>query len=133
MNTANGEEKEFFCPVNAVLSLLSARWTLHIVHSLAAGPRRFNELAREVGVNPRTLRERLRGLAEQEIVARRVVSEVPPNVEYSLTDKGMSLSGIVDRLADWGHAWMKPICAGGSADDSRATGKERNHARPIGS
>jgi DNA-binding HxlR family transcriptional regulator len=99
---------EYFCPVNAVLSLLSARWTLHILHSLLGGPSRFNEIARDVGVNPRTLCDRLRALEDSGLVGRRVVSEIPPNVEYALTEKGLSLSGIVEQLAGWGRAWMKP-------------------------
>src|SRR5579884_4479995 len=98
-------DREFFCPVNAVLNLMSERWTLHIIRSLLAGPRRFNEIAREIGVNPRTLRERLRQLEEQQVVDRRVVTESPPNVEYSLTAKGMALSGILDEIAVWGRCW----------------------------
>jgi len=76
------------------------------VHSLLAKPMRFNELTRELGINPRTLCQRLRDLEEAGIVARKVVSELPPNVEYGMTKKGKALNKILDSLEDWGRAWM---------------------------
>jgi DNA-binding HxlR family transcriptional regulator len=96
-----------FCPVNATLNLLNQRWTLHIVRTLLAGKRRFNEIVRENGINPRTLRERLRALEEEGVVTRTVISAIPPNVEYALTPKGMALNGIFEALAEWGRLWMK--------------------------
>ena len=95
-----------FCPVAATLDLLNSRWTLHIVHSLLAKPMRFNEIARELGINPRTLCQRLRDLEEAGIVERNVVSEIPPNVEYRMTEKGQALNSILDSLEEWGRAWM---------------------------
>ncbi len=95
-----------YCPVGATLDLLNARWTLHIVHSLLAKPMRFNELARENGINPRTLCQRLRELEDAGIVERTVISEVPPNVEYRMTAKGQALEKILASLADWGRTWM---------------------------
>ena len=59
-------DSEIFCPANAALNLLSERWTLHIVRSLLGQTKRFNEIAREIGLNPATLRERLRALEEEE-------------------------------------------------------------------
>lgn len=99
---------EVFCPINAALSLLSERWTLHLVLSLLGGTRRFNEIAREIGLNPVTLRERLRALEEEGVVTRTVVSVMPPHVEYALTPKGQALHGIFEALAEWGLTWMKP-------------------------
>ncbi|HZH98226.1 MAG TPA: helix-turn-helix domain-containing protein [Fimbriimonadaceae bacterium] len=96
------------CPVNATLDLLNQRWNLRIVRSLLEGKRRFNEIARENGINPRTLRERLRKLEEQGVISRTVISTMPPNVEYALTDKGMALNGIFEALANWGKTWMAP-------------------------
>ncbi len=97
-----------FCPVNAALTLLSERWTLHLVRSLLGGARRFNEIAREIGLNPVTLRERLRALEEEEVVTRTVVSVMPPHVEYALTPKGQALHGIFEALTEWSLIWMKP-------------------------
>jgi DNA-binding HxlR family transcriptional regulator len=99
---------EIFCPANAVLTLLGGRWTLHIVRSLLDGKKRFNEIARANGINPATLRERLRVLEQEGVVVRSVVSEMPPHVEYTLTEKGLSLNCIFESLADWGRNWMQP-------------------------
>ncbi len=99
---------DVYCPVNAALSLLSERWTLHLVRSLLGGARRFNEIAREIGLNPVTLRERLRALEEEEVVTRTVISVMPPHVEYALTPKGQALHGIFEALAEWSLTWMKP-------------------------
>ena len=97
-----------FCPTNAVLNLLNGRWTLHIVRALLDGRKRFNDIARAQGINPRTLRERLRELEEEGVVTRTVLSAIPPHVEYDLTEKGRALNGIFQALAQWGMAWMKP-------------------------
>ena len=99
---------EIFCPANAALSLLSERWTLHIVRALLGRKKRFNEIAREIGLNPATLRERLRALEEESVVTRTVLSTMPPHVEYELTPKGQALNGIFEALADWARTWMKP-------------------------
>ena len=99
---------EMFCPANAALSLLSERWTLHIVRALLGRKKRFNEIAREIGLNPATLRERLRALEEESVVTRTVLSTMPPHVEYELTPKGQALNGIFEALADWARTWMKP-------------------------
>jgi DNA-binding HxlR family transcriptional regulator len=99
---------EIFCPANAALNLLSERWTLHIVRALLGRKKRFNEIAREIGLNPATLRERLRALEEEEVVTRTVLSVMPPHVEYELTQKGQALNNIFEALAEWGRTWMKP-------------------------
>lgn len=98
---------ELFCPVLATLDLLNQRWNLRIVRSLLDGKMRFNEIGRQNGINPRTLRERLIALEEEEIIKRTVVSVMPPNVEYELTEKGMALNAIFEALAEWGKTWMK--------------------------
>lgn len=95
------------CPVDATLNLLNERWTLHIVRTLLSGKRRFNEIARLNGINPRTLRDRLAALEEEGVVTRTVVATMPPNVEYALTEKGLALNCIFEALADWGRTWMR--------------------------
>ena len=102
---------DVFCPISAALNLLSERWTLHIVRVLLGGTKRFNEIARALGLNPATLRERLRALEEEEVVTRTVLSAMPPHVEYTLTPKGRALNGIFESLAQWGIQWMKPKSA----------------------
>jgi len=102
----SGDHVGHFCPTNAALTLLNGRWTPHIVHTLLRGQTRFNEIAREIGINPRTLRERLRELEQDGVVARRVISMMPPNVEYTLTEMGTSLGPIFAALAAWGMKWI---------------------------
>jgi len=99
---------DHFCPILATLNLMSQRWNLHIVRSLLTGKKRFNELGREHGINPRTLRERLIELEEQGVICRTVISTMPPNVEYSLSKKGEALNEIFDALCAWGVKWMEP-------------------------
>jgi len=99
---------DIFCPANAALNLLSERWTLHIVRSLMGKTKRFNEVAREIGINPATLRERLRELEDEGVVTRTVISQMPPHVEYALTEKGQALNCIFEALAEWGRTWMHP-------------------------
>ena len=96
-----------FCPIHATLNLLSARWTLHIVRALLGGTRRFNELSRELGVNPRTLSSRLRALEKEGVIQRTMICEKPPAVEYSLTDKGRALNCVMEDLAAWGRDWVQ--------------------------
>lgn len=100
------DAEDVCCPVDATLDLLNQRWNLRIVRSLLEKKKRFNELSREHGINPRTLRARLLVLENEGVVRRHVVSESPPNVEYSLTSKGLALNGIFEALADWGRKWM---------------------------
>jgi DNA-binding HxlR family transcriptional regulator len=100
--------EDIFCPVNGALDLLTARWTLHVVRALLSGPRRFNEIAQAYGINAHTLRERLRALEDEGVVTRTVISTMPPNVEYALTEKGLALNRVFEELADWGRAWVKP-------------------------
>lgn len=73
---------------------------------------RFNELARENGINPRTLCQRLRELEDAGIVERNVISKVPPNVQYRMTAKGQALEKILVSLADWGRSWMSEKATG---------------------
>jgi DNA-binding HxlR family transcriptional regulator len=102
------EHDELFCPFNATLDLLNARWTLHIVRALLDGKKRFNELSRANCINPRTLRERLKSLEEQGVISRTVVSTLPPNVEYALTEKGKELNAVFEAMSAWGVKWVKP-------------------------
>ena len=94
------------CPIAGTLNILNQRWTLHIVQSLLSGKKRFNELVRTLGVNACTLRNRLRELERKGVVHRQVVRAIPPNVEYSLTDKGMALHNVIVAIEHWGKKWQ---------------------------
>ena len=108
-DAAPGEALHGFCPIAATMDLLHEKWSLHIVHALLTGKKRFNEIGHALGgVNPRTLRERLRGLEEQGVVERTVLSTIPPWVEYELTEKGRALGDVMDAMARWALQWMEP-------------------------
>jgi len=105
-------EDSTLCPVHATIDMLSRRWTLHIVRALLQGTKRFNQLSRELGVNPRTLKSRLSLLEHDGVVQRIVVCAMPPMVEYRLTKKGMELHEIIEHISLWGQAWAAGIPSG---------------------
>jgi DNA-binding HxlR family transcriptional regulator len=95
------------CPVCHTAELVGGKWTLLLVRDLAAGRSRFCELERSLaGISPRTLSLRLRALEEDGIVERHTYPEVPPRVEYSLTQKGLDLLPIIDSMRDYGRRWL---------------------------
>ena len=86
---------------------MCGKWTLLLVRELAEGTSRFCELERALsGISPRTLSLRLRGLEEEAIVERHTFPEVPPRVEYALTDKGRALLPIIDDMREYGEEWL---------------------------
>lgn len=93
------------CPVSHTLDVVAGKWTLLVVRQLLTGTKRFTEIRNGLdGVNPRTLSERLKQLEDHGIVSRRAYAEVPPRVEYTLTDRGRSLEPVLEALARWGVA-----------------------------
>jgi len=95
------------CPVCRTAEIVCAKWTILIVRDLAEGRSRFCELERSLaGISPRTLSLRLRALEEEGIVARRTYPEVPPRVEYALTEKGLALIPIIDSMRAYGADWL---------------------------
>lgn len=95
------------CPVIGTITIIGKKWPLIIVHSLTDGPKRFNELKRSMnGVSSKTLSMNLAGLVEEEIIARRVYSESPIRVEYSLTEKGEDLKELLQFMTRWGEKWL---------------------------
>jgi DNA-binding HxlR family transcriptional regulator len=92
--------------------IVCGKWTLLLVRDLAAGRSRFCELERSLsGISPRTLSLRLRALEEEGIVERHTFPEVPPRVEYALTEKGRALLPIVDDMRAYGEHWLADECA----------------------
>jgi DNA-binding HxlR family transcriptional regulator len=95
------------CPVCRTAEVVCGKWTLLLVRDLAAGTSRFCELERSLaGISPRTLSLRLRALEEEGIVERHTFSEVPPRVEYALTEKGLALLPIVEDMRAFGERWL---------------------------
>ena len=98
------------CPIERTVNILDGKWTLLILRELFTGTKRFGELrAGLAGVSPKTLAERLRILEQQGIVNRVIYAEVPPRVEYSLTDLGKTLNPIIEALRDWGTVWADQV------------------------
>ena len=95
------------CPVSRTAEIVCGKWTLLLVRELADGTSRFCELERALaGISPRTLSLRLRALEEESIVERHTFPEVPPRVEYALTEKGRALLPIIREMRRFGRAWM---------------------------
>jgi DNA-binding HxlR family transcriptional regulator len=96
------------CPVCRTAEVVCGKWTLLLIRDLAEGRSRFCELERSLqGISPRTLSLRLRALEEQGIVERHTFGEVPPRVEYVLTEKGLALLPIVDGMRAYGEHWLR--------------------------
>ena len=91
--------------------IVCGKWTLLLIRDLAEGRSRFCELERSLeGISPRTLSLRLRGLEEEGVVERHTFSEVPPRVEYALTEKGLALLPIVEDMRAYGNQWLAEDC-----------------------
>jgi DNA-binding HxlR family transcriptional regulator len=100
------------CPVGATAEILAGKWTILLIRDLAAGHSRFCELERSLeGISPRTLSLRLRALEEQGVIERRTFPEVPPRVEYSLTEKGRALVPIIEDMRSYGREWLAASAA----------------------
>lgn len=95
------------CPVARTARIISGKWTLLIIRDLASGVKRFNQLERSLqGISPKTLSERLRSLEEEGVILRQTFAEVPPRVEYSLTEKGRDLIEMVTCMRCYGNRWL---------------------------
>lgn len=91
-------QKKESCPVAAAAKIISRKWVLLILRDLSAGPQRFSALQRSIGASPRMLSARLDELEREGIVARHCYAEVPPRVEYTLTEKGRSLIPLIEDM-----------------------------------
>ena len=92
------------CAVDATMSVIEGRWKTVILCKLYKnGPMRFNQLMKEIdGVSPRILTKQLKEMESDGIIKRTSYPEIPPRVEYSITEKGLSLGPILKAMADWG-------------------------------
>ena len=95
-------------PTELALRVIGRKGTFIILETLMNGPTRFTVLEKALKVSPRTLSERLKELEEQGVVNRQAFPEVPPRVEYSLTEKGEALKPLLDSVREWTEAFDKP-------------------------
>lgn len=94
------------CPVETTLTLIGDKWKVLILRDLMPGTKRFGELKKSVGnVSQKVLTAQLRAMEASGLVNRKVYAEVPPRVEYSLTELGKSLKPILDSMCAWGKAY----------------------------
>lgn len=101
------------CPVETALMLMGDRWKMLIVRDLLTGTKRFGELKKSlIGISQKVLTQHLRAMEESGLVDRKVYAEVPPRVEYSLTDQGESLKLIHDAMWQWGEQYKQKASAG---------------------
>ena len=92
------------CPVETTLTLIGNKWKVLIIRDLLTGTKRFGELKKSIGsVSQKVRTSQLRAMEEDGIVHREVYAEVPPRVEYSLTELGWSLQPILDAMVSWGN------------------------------
>lgn len=95
------------CPVARTAEIISGKWTLLIIRDLTTGTKRFSELERSLeGISPKTLSERLSALEREGMLSRRTFAEVPPRVEYSLTEKGQALVTLIGAMREYGKRWL---------------------------
>lgn len=96
------------CPVETTLTLISDKWKVLILRDLMPGTKRFGELKKSIGhVTQKVLTAQLRQMEASGLVSRKVYAEVPPRVEYTLTDLGYSLKPILDAMWTWGEGYQK--------------------------
>ena len=109
--TDNNTEHDYHCPVEATLEVIGGKWKVVILFHLSHdGIHRFAELRRKIpGVSERMLTQQLRELEDDGVVHREVYAEVPPKVEYSLTDYGKTLQPITKVMCEWGQKHIRRI------------------------
>lgn len=98
------------CPVETTLMLISDRWKVLIIRDLLDGTKRFGELKKSIGsISQKVLTSNLREMEADGLVNRKVYAEVPPRVEYTLTDTGYSLKPVLDVMVEWGTEYKKRL------------------------
>lgn len=98
------------CPVATTVSLIGSKWKLLILRNLLAGPWRFNELKKNLeGISQKVLTDSLRSMEKDGLITRTVYAEVPPRVEYALSELGESMRPIIRAMEAWGIEYKKNI------------------------
>ena len=95
------------CPFVTTQQILSGKWAILILHELSTGTKRFNELQRQLQISHATLSIQLKDLEKEGMVHREVLPEVPPRVEYSLTDIGKTFQPVLDSIEIWGYKFIE--------------------------
>lgn len=102
------------CPVETTLTLISDKWKVLVLRDLLPGTKRFGELKRSIGsVSQKVLTAQLRQMEDSGLLTRKVFPEVPPRVEYTLTELGYSLKPVLDAMLTWGADYQAMVAANG--------------------
>jgi DNA-binding HxlR family transcriptional regulator len=102
------QETAVSCPIARAARLFGDHWTLLILRDLENGCRRFRALESSTGMSPGVLSGRLRMLEAAGVITRQQYSEIPPRVEYTLTEKGRAALPLIDQLRAYGETWLLP-------------------------
>lgn len=108
MENQNRTDKN--CPIEFTIDIISGKWSMWILWTLQEGPLRFGELKRRIpGITEKMLIQQLKKFEENNIVSRKAYSQIPPKVEYTLTEDGQSLKAIMQSIKQWGdeHLHLK--------------------------
>ena len=98
------------CSVEITLSLISNKWKILIIRDLLDGTKRFGELRKAInGISNKVLTYNLREMEEDNLLIRKIYPEIPPKVEYSLTEIGSSIEPVLKTLCDWGNEYLELI------------------------
>ena len=96
------------CPVETAMLLISNKWKIFVLYELLGGTKRFNELLRNIpAISQKVLTQNLRSMEQDGLVRRRVFAEVPPRVEYSLSELGGTLNPVIEALNKWGAQYQE--------------------------
>ncbi len=96
------------CPVEITMGLIGDKWKVLIIRDLLTGTKRFGELKKSLtGITQKVLTNNLRQMEASGLINRKVYAEVPPRVEYSLTETGLSLKPILDSMVQWGNEYRE--------------------------
>ena len=95
------------CPIETVLNLIGGKWKILVMRDLLGGSKRFGQIKKSTGCSQKVLTSVLREMEEDGLILRKVFGEVPPRVEYNLTDISLSMAPILDVMAGWGTDFKK--------------------------
>lgn len=101
-------ENQFgMCPFVTAQRLLSGKWAILILQKLSEGPQRFNQLQKQIDITQATLSNQLKSLEADGLIHREVFAEVPPRVEYTLTEIGQQFKPVLDSIETWGYQYIE--------------------------
>lgn len=103
-------EGNMCCPIEVTLGIIGKKWTVLIIRELFQGKKRFSEIASSLPISSKLLTDRLKELEEHGIIHRTLYPEIPPRVEYTLTESGKTLSSVLDALRGWGAQHYAQMC-----------------------